>query len=152
MRTVLKTASLLAAAAVLGAPMAASAQLVPSGSTSISGSGLGAVNTILTIQSPQGSTETGCVSPAGHTLAACGFPDATVQNGQTQVVFLSAIAGVNGSNIGVVLNFNEPPTAMDGTLTALVLQLYNNAGTSLFTAALAALYASWLSGVKVSMQ
>jgi hypothetical protein len=121
---------------VLAIPVRASAQLVQNGSTSVSGSGLGAVNTILTLQSPQGSTESGCIGPAGHTLAACGFADATVQSGQSQVIFLSALAGVNGSNIGVVLNFNEPPTATDGFLQSLVLRLYNNAGSSVFSASI----------------
>jgi hypothetical protein len=148
MRNVFRGASTMAALAALAFPHAASAQLVANGSTSVSGSGLGAVNTILTLQSPQGSTESGCISPAGHSFADCGFADATVQNGQSQVVFLSALSGVNGGNLGVVLNFNEPPTAMDGNLQALVLRLYNNAGASLFSASLASpiFYASTENG------
>src|SRR5689334_598123 len=95
---VLQHASLLATAAILAMPPGASAQLVANGVTDLGGTGLGAVSTILTVKSPgSSSVETGCISPGGHTLATCGFTDATVQNGQTQVVFLSALAGVNGS-------------------------------------------------------
>lgn len=133
----MKGLSLLAVAALMAVPAAVSAQLVANGTTSLSGSGLGAVNTILTLQSPGSTTnETGCISPSGSSIAACGFADATVQSGQSQVLFLSALSGVNGSNIGVVLNFAEPSNALDGTLNQLVLQLYNSSGMSVFMAAL----------------
>ncbi len=131
--------SLLAAAALMAVPTAVSAQLVANGTTSISGSGLGAVNTILTLQSPGNtSNETGCIGPSG--TSGCGFADATVKSGssQSKLIFLSALSGVNGSNIGVVLNFAEPVEATDGTLNNLVLSLYDNSSstTALFTAML----------------
>jgi hypothetical protein len=137
MKNFRKAGSFATALAMIAMPAIASAQLVSSGTVDLSGTGLGAVATILTLQSPaNGSTETGCISPAGHTLADCGFADMTVQQGATQVVFLSALSGVNGSNLNVILNFNEPTTALSAQLDQLVLQLYNNAGASLFTATL----------------
>lgn len=133
-----------AALAIMAVPAMASAQLVTNGTVDLSGTGLGAVATILTLQSPaNGSTETGCISPAGHALADCGFADMTVQSGATQVVFLSALSGVNGSNLNVILNFNEPTTALSGQLDQLVLQLYNSAGVSLFSATLSPVPVFW---------
>lgn len=137
MRKHLKGASMMAALALLALPAAASAQLVANGTTTLGGTGLGSVNTILTLQSPQGtSVETGCISPSGQ--GSCGFPDQTALNGtsQTSVVFLSALSGVNGSNLALVLNFSEPQSESEGQLDQLVLQLYNGAGTSVFTATL----------------
>lgn len=137
MRSVLKGVSTLAAVATLLAPRVAAAQLVPSGTIDLGGTGLGAVSTILTLKSPgSSSTEGGCVGPSGHTLAACGFTNAAVQDGQTQMVFLSALGAVRGSTLGIVLNFSEPASAPDGQLDRLVLQLYDNGGTSLFAASL----------------
>lgn len=138
MRTLLRGMSTLAALAGLALPSAASAQLVSDGTVTASGSGLGSVNTILTLQSPnEGSVESGCISPSGQ--GACGFADLTALNGasQTKVVFLSALTGVNGSNLGIVLNYGEPGGDLNGgQLDQLVLQLYSNAGSSLFSASL----------------
>jgi hypothetical protein len=137
MNRFLQGASMLAALATLAVPLGASAQIVANGTVDLSGTGLGTVSTILTVKSPgSSSVETGCVSPSGHAITDCGFADATVQSGQTQTVFLSALGGVNGSNLSLVLNFAEPENEPDGQLDQLVLQLYNGAGASLFTAAL----------------
>jgi hypothetical protein len=135
MNRFLKGASMLAALATFVVPRGAAAQIVANGTIDLGGTGLGSVQTILTIKSPgSSSVETGCVSPGGHTIADCGFVDATVQNGQTQTVFLSALGGVHGSNLSLILNFAEPVNAPDGQLDKLVLQLYNDAGASMFTA------------------
>ena len=137
MRNFLKRTSMMAAVAMASLPVGADAQLIAHGATTLSGTGLGAVNTILTLQSPNnGSVETGCIGPSGQ--GSCGFPDLTALNGasQTKMVWLSSLAGVNGSNLAVVLNFAEPVDASAGQLDQLVLQLYNAAGTSLFTASL----------------
>jgi hypothetical protein len=137
MKGFLKGASMLAALATLVVPRGAAAQIVANGTIDLSGTGLGTVSTILTVKSPgSSSVETGCVSPSGHAFLNCGFADATVQSGQTQTVFLSALGGVNGSNLALVLNFAEPESAPDGQLDQLVLQLYNGAGASLFSASL----------------
>jgi hypothetical protein len=137
MRNFLKRASMTAAVAMACLPVGATAQLVANGTTTLTGTGLGAVNTILTIQSPNdGSVEMGCIGPTGQ--GSCGFPDLTALNGasQTKMVFLSALPGVKGSNLALVLNFAEPVDASAGQLDRLVLQLYDAAGTSLFTASL----------------
>lgn len=128
-------ASFVAAMALMAMPASVSAQLVASGTITEGGSGLGAVNTILTLQSPGNtSNESGCVSPSGFN--SCGFLNATVQNGQSQVVFLSALGGVNGSNLSLILNFAEPTTEISGQLDRLVLSLFNSGGTSVFSASL----------------
>jgi hypothetical protein len=128
---------MMATVAMAALPITASAQLVANGIVDLSGTGLGAVSTILTLQSPNnGSVESGCISPTGQ--GSCGFADLTALNGasQTKMVFLSSLGGVHGSNLGLVLNFSEPVEASPGQLDQLVLQLYNAAGTSLFTAIL----------------
>ena len=144
MRIVWRGASLIAAMAVLALPGTGRAQttvaggLVSNGMFSEGGTGLGSVNTILTVQSPANSTtESGCISPTGTT--DCGFADMTVKTGasQSQTVFLSALSGVNGSNLAVVLNFAEPVNAISGQLDQLVLTLYNTIGTALFSTSLA---------------
>jgi hypothetical protein len=139
MKRFLQGPSMLAALVLVALPAALSAQLVPSGTTTLGGTGLGSQNTILTLQSPQSSSdEEGCISPTGQ--GDCGFLDETALNGasQTKMVFLSELAGVNGSNLALVLNFSENQTAdeLSGQLEKLVLQLYNAAGNSVFTAVL----------------
>jgi hypothetical protein len=139
MKRFLQGPSMLAALALVALPVALSAQLVPSGTTTLGGTGLGSQSTILTLQSPQSSSnEEGCVSPTGQ--GSCGFADATALNGasQTKMVFLSELAGINGSNLALVLNFSENQTADErsGQLDQLILKLYNAAGASVFTAIL----------------
>ena len=135
MSSAARRASLVATMAFMAMPAVAEAQLVASGTITEGGSGLGAVNTILTLKSPgNSSNESGCVSPSG--TLACGFTNATVQSGQSQVVFLSALGGVNGSNLNLVLNFAEPTTEISGQLDQLVLSLFNSGGTSVFSASL----------------
>lgn len=132
MSSMTRGASLVAAMALMAMPAVASAQLVASGTITSSGSGLGAVNTILTLQSPGNDTEeSGCVRPGGFT--SCGFVNSTVQSGQSQVVFLSALGGVNGSNLSLILNFAEPDKATSGQLDQLVLSLFNSSGLSVFS-------------------
>ena len=137
--------SLLAAMATLLVSGAAWAQttvpggLVSNGMFLEGGTGLGSVNTILTVQSPANtSTESGCIAP-GNVTSGCGFLDNVVKTGasQSQTVFLSALSGVNVSNLAVVLNFAEPSSAISGQLDQLVLTLYNTTGTALFTTNLA---------------
>ncbi len=136
-------ASLLAAMAVLVSSGAGWAQttvsggLVSNGMYLEGGTGFGSVNTILTVTSPANSSiESGCISPSG--TADCGFADSNVQPGaaHTGIVFLSALSGVNGSNVGVVLNFAEPDAAISGQLDQLVLTLYDAGGGSLFSTTL----------------
>lgn len=147
MSSMTRGASLVAAMAVMAMPASMSAQLVASGTVTAGGSGLGAVNTILTLKSPGNDTnESGCVSPSG--TLACGFTNATVQSGQSQVVFLSALGGVNGSNLSLILNFAEPTTEISGQLDRLVLSLFNSSGMTVFSTSLpsAIFYANTFTG------
>ena len=146
MRIAWRTTSLLAAMAVLLLPEAGRAQvtvsggLVSNGMFAEGGTGLGSVNTILTVQTANGqtTTESGCIAP-GDVTTGCGFTDNVVKTGasQSQTVFLSALSGVNGSNLAVVLNFAEPASEIAGQLDQLVLTLYNSMGTALFSTDLA---------------
>jgi len=148
--------SLIAAMAVLMLPEMGQAQttvsggLVSNGMFLEGGTGLGSVNTILTVQSPANTaTESGCIAP-GDVTTGCGFADNVVKTGasQSQTVFLSALSGVNGSNLAVVLNFAEPSNAISGQLDELVLTLYNSAGSALFSTNLGSpvFYANTLTG------
>lgn len=140
-----KGASLAAALAVLFAPLGATAQttvaggLYSNGSFTEGGTGLGSVNTILTLQGQpaNATTESGCIAP-GDVTTGCGFTDSRVKTGESQsgTVFLSALSGVNGSNLAVVLNFAEPDNEISGMLDQLVLTLYNGAGSALFSTSL----------------
>jgi len=145
MRIVWRGTSLIAAMAVLALPGTGQAQttvsggLVSNGMFEEGGTGLGSVNTILTVQAKGNNTiESGCIAP-GDVTTDCGFADNVVKTGasQSQTVFLSALSGVNGSNVGVVLNFAEPASAVEGQLDALVLTLYNSSGAALFSTNLA---------------
>lgn len=144
MRIAGRTTSLLAAVAVLLLPGAGQAQttvsggLVSNGMSPESGTGIGSMNTILSLQTQNGqtTTESGCISPSGTT--DCGFADNVVKPGESHTgVFLTALAGVNGSNLAVVLDFAEPASEIEGQLDQLVLTLYDGAGTALFSTNLA---------------
>ena len=139
------TARALALAAIIAAPSAAPAQatlsggLVANGSIAETGTGLGHVNTILTLQGHPASRgfESGCIAP-GRETSGCGFANLRVKTGASQsgTVFLSSLAGVNGSNLAIVLDFVEPGNALSGSLDEMVLSLYDNSGASLFSTSL----------------
>lgn len=122
------------------APMA-SASLVLVSPIEQSGTGLGAVNTVLTIQSPGSSTvETGCVAPsgAGTTTAGCGFADSNVQS-ITGTPTLAALGITSASEIRIVFNAAEPGNADNSIqLDQLVLKLYTLAGLNIDTHSLPA--------------
>ena len=120
------------------------ASLVLSGSNTtpsvdISGTGLGAVNTILTLQSPNStSTETGCVAPVDQTTGCTpSFTNSTVLTGNSQIgtPTLSSLGITNGSNIGLVLNAAEPGNDLTVTVTDLSLTLYNGTDTQVHSLA-----------------
>jgi len=137
----------LAAVSLVATPFfAARADLVlfsPSLVT-LGGTGLGAVNTILTIQSQgNNTTETGCVSFNGSTDVignvvsggACTGAGGDVKTGasQTQTRTLSEAGITTGSNFAVFFNAVEP--AGNGiTLNTLVASFYNSAGLLLHSA------------------
>lgn len=105
-------------------------------SIDINGTGLGAVNTVLTVQSPaNSSTESGCVAPGPGTTSVttnCGFTNSTVLTGNSQIgtPTFSSVGISNGGNIGIVLNSAEPGNASSITVSSLVLTLYGTGGAT----------------------
>ncbi|MGH9663437.1 MAG: hypothetical protein ACRD9L_03320 [Bryobacteraceae bacterium] len=129
-------AALLVCATPLAFSSPAFASLILEGSASLNGTGLGNVNTVLTIQAHGSSaTESGCVGfdGTGDTSANCGFADSDVKTGasQTGTVTPAQIDVSAVSNLRVVLNAPQPaggPIA----LTGLVLSFYDASGKVLF--------------------
>ncbi|WP_411282153.1 PEP-CTERM sorting domain-containing protein [Gemmatimonas sp.] len=114
----------LTAAIVAALPAQAHAQLTLLGQSNASGGGLGAVATVLTLQNPGGTTaETGCVGPTGFT--SCGFADANVQSGQSQLRAVSAFPGLTGSSFRLFLNAAEPGNDNMITVNNVVVRLYS---------------------------
>ncbi len=127
----------LALALVMGvwalmAPGAAFGALMLQSFNPFSGTGLGSVNTVLTLQSPGNSTtETGCVAFTGTTdvFTCAGFPNAQVMTGanQTRTLTLAQIGAATASDIRIVFNAAQPGGGPI-TLTGLVLTFYNASG------------------------
>lgn len=125
--------ALLAAIPFLTAP--ADASLILTSPEETSGTGLGAVNTVLTIQNDP--TESGCVGWDGGSdvvgPAACppGIPggDETAVN-ETRT--LSEVGLTSAFNLRIVFNYNEDNTDAI-TLEDLVLRIYSPAGAVLFS-------------------
>jgi len=125
------------------------ASLIPLGAVPSSGSGLGAVDTLLTFTSPGStSSETGCVGAgAGGSVvtgsAAC--PSATFAGGNEQAVngifSTSSVGFTNFGNLQLIFNASEPGGATDITLNNLALTIYNSAGMLQQTHTLASAYA-----------
>ena len=121
----------------LGLAHTASATLILLGPNPEGGTGLGTVETVLTLSSPGSSTnETGCVRPSGSgsTTAGCGFVDANVMTGQGQIgtPTLGTIGATTANDLRVVFNASEP-AADEITINNLVLTIYSSTGTVLFT-------------------
>lgn len=115
--------ALVAAAMLAAVPAQAHAQLTLLGQSGASGGGLGAVATVLTLQNPGGTTaESGCIGPVG---VNCGFTDANVQSGQSQLRLVSAFPGLTGSNFRLFLNAAEPGNDNTITLNNAVVRLYS---------------------------
>lgn len=115
----------LTAAMMAAVPAQAHAQLqlIGQSATGLSGGGLGAVATVLTLQSPGNTTaESGCIAPTG---VNCGFTDANVQSGQSQLRLVSAFPGLTGSNFRLFLNAAEPTGDNSITVNNLVVRLYS---------------------------
>jgi PEP-CTERM motif len=120
------------AAALLAGAGVAHADLVLLGQVDMQGTGLGNVNTLLTIQSPGSTTnETGAVglSPGGAQFVTGN----TLAINQTRTVTQSGAS--TASNLRLVFNAQEPGTAADNpiTLNNLVLTIFSPTGTPLFT-------------------
>jgi len=109
------------------------ANLVFEGLENFQGTGLGNVNTVLTLQSPGSSnTESGGVTPAGT-------PGDTV--GVNSLRTISSSGAASASQLRIVLNAAEPQNGLQGiTVSALTLNIYAPTGTGttpLFSASLA---------------
>lgn len=121
----------IAAAMFAAVPAQAHAQLTLLGQSAASGGGLGAVATVLVLQSPGSTTaESGCIGPTGVT--GCGFADANVQTGQSQLRLASAFPGLTGSNFRLFLNAAEPGNDNTITVNNAVVRLYSG-NTQVFT-------------------
>jgi len=125
-----KTAITLATTAAMALfATGAQAALVLEGPDLYSGAGLGAVNTVLTIQSQgSGSFESGSVglAPGGAEVLT---GDA---KSQTSVKSFSALGITDADDVRIIFNAAEP--GGDGiVLESLVLNVFNPTGTLLFT-------------------
>ena len=129
------TFRLTQALAALGLAAAASSShaLVLAGPGDFLGTGLGAVNTILTLQSPGNSTtEAGSVTWNGATTVTSG----DVQPGASQsgTPTLGDLGVTSPSSLRIVFNPNEPGSESPLTLTDLSLSIFApTGGTALFT-------------------
>lgn len=135
------------AAAMFAAPLsAARADLILSSPIPISGSGIGTVNTILTVQN--NGTEAGCVGRGGvsdfiglynSTTGACtagANTDVKTGASQTQTQLLAETGVTSASNFGIIFNANEP--AGDAiTINRLTTTFYSPTGAVLYTASTA---------------
>ena len=120
---------LVAAAAAAFVGTAANATLVLVAPENFSGTGLGAVNTVLTIKSPGSTTfEQGSV---GRTTANVEFTLGDTQ-AQSQTRTLGDLGIVSASSLRVVFNASEP-AGNSISLDNLVLNIYSPTGAVLFT-------------------
>ena len=125
----------LAAAAAVATVLAAGpahADLEMVAPVNFSGTGLGSVNTILTITSPADSSfEAGAVGRVGGADVITG--NALTGASQTQTRTIGSLGITSASDLRIVFNAVEPGNAMDIVLTSLVLTIYSPTGTALFS-------------------
>ena len=114
----------------------ASASLILQSPVQISGTGLGTVPTILTIQNDP--SEIGCVGFAGtgstyNASGVCTGSNSDVKTGASQTLLepLSAASIISASNFALVFNANQP-AAGPITLTGLQAAFYSPTGTFLY--------------------
>lgn len=125
-------------AIVLFLAVRATASLEPVGPVPFSGTGLGSVNTILTIG--ERPVESGCVSRGagvdvlGPPACPPGFVGGDERTGasQTQTRTIGELGLTTASDLRIVLNVNEL-TGNSAQLDDLALTIYTDAGTLLFT-------------------
>lgn len=120
------------AAALLAGAGAAQADLVLLGPVDMQGTGLGNVNTVLTIQSPGSSTtESGSVGLTGTGALAVGGDTLAINQTRT----ITQAGATSAANLRIVFNAQEPGNAAANpiTLNNLVLTIYSPTGTPLFT-------------------
>ena len=138
-----RTTLALAAVATLGVGTAR-ADLVLVGTVTVGGTGLGTVNTVLTLTSQGASSnEQGCVgrgaatdfigsTPVGNCVAGPA-PDVQTGASQTQTRSLAEAGITTGTNFALLLNAVEPG-GNSITLNGLTVTFYSPTGTVLHTA------------------
>lgn len=129
--------SLALTSVLLTAASASQASLILVQPENFSGTGLGSVNTVLTIQANgNATTETGSVGYNGTTDVITG--DAKTGNSQTQTRTIGSLGITSASTLRVVFNATENDNLIN--LTGLTLNIYSPTGTTLFTANLTQAY------------
>ena len=126
------------AAMILAGAAPAYASLLQVPGTQVSGTGLGAVNTLVTIQDnnlPSNSgksngIESGCVSYAGNLGSPSFACQSRLEGGDNQAInklyLASSIAGLSSAGkLAVVVNISEKTTSATAVMTDLYLSLYN---------------------------
>mgnify|MGYP003393404366 CR=1 FL=1 len=135
-----QTLSSLAVAAVLSlGSHTAHADLIDLGTVDLNGTGLGAVNTLLTIQSPANSSdETGSISWDGASDVISGSRVLS-GNSQTRTRVLGDVGVLTADTLRIVFNASEPGNENNGiTLNALTFSAFTPTGTNIFNGSLAA--------------
>lgn len=116
------------------------ASLIPAAPMETSGTGLGAVNTVLTVDATGGTDESGCVAYNGTMdvvgPAACptGIPGGDEQ-AQTQTRSIAEIGVTSAFNLRLVFNYSEPQSddvIDDIDLENLVLTIFDTDGSVCF--------------------
>jgi hypothetical protein len=126
-------ASVAAVAGLYAGP--ASAMLVLQGPQNFQGTGLGAVNTVLTIQSPGSSSfEAGAVGRTTGSNTDVISGDALTGASQTQTRSIASLGITSAADIRVVFNALEPGNAAGQSISLnnLQLSIYSPTGTLLF--------------------
>ena len=127
-------ATLTVLAAGLSVCPAANAALVLVGPQVFQGTGLGAVNTILTIQSPGNTTdETGSVGRSLGNINDVVIGDVKTGASQTQTRTISTLGVTSAADLRVVFNPLEPGNGDNGILLSnLMLSIFSPTGALLF--------------------
>ena len=120
---------LAATAAVCLTPSAASASLVYLGTIDEQGTGLGNVNTMLSL-SPQGNLTTACgLVGIGNVTAPCDGASTTFAGGSNNQTYTLAGLGVtDAADLRFVFNVNEPDDLV--TLTGLAINFFGAGATA----------------------
>jgi PEP-CTERM motif len=113
----------------------ANAMLLFDGMVDMQGTGIGAVNTVLTIQDSDGDrTEIGSVGRAPYISDDVITGEAKTGSSQTSTRSLSDLSLTSASELRIVFNANEPGTQQGRniTLSDLQLNIYSPTGALLF--------------------
>jgi hypothetical protein len=142
--------SLAVTATLALASHAANANLIDLGVVDLNGTGLGAVNTLLTMQSPGNtSDENGSISWSGSADVISGS-NALTGSSQTRTRVLGDVGVLSADSLRIVFNASEPGNADNGiTLNTLTFSAYTPTGVNIFSGSLAApvSYANTFNGV-----